>query len=279
MNKMLIPYIIIIMILRLHFMFLISFISIAIHEYIHYFIAKKYGYKGYNIEISPLGCSLKLKEIEEASIKEDLIISLLPPIINGIFFLIFFFGYKVLNFAIFFQIYRVNMAIFLINIIPAFPLDGGRALRDIIYLKKSYKTSVKITCLISIIIGILFIFLYIFLLIYRINNISILIIGIFMIISSIIERRRLVYLIMADVVKKIWRFSEKRYVENYTISIYYKSSLIEGAKLIDKKKYGIFYILDEEMIIMGIITESELFNALKDKGNITFMELLNEEKL
>lgn len=258
---------------------IIELIVVITHELIHYLFALYFGFSGFYMEMSPIGLSINLKDIDEATISQDIIISLSAPLTNLFFSFIFLSFFKIYEVSILYQLHMINQAVFIINIIPAFPLDGGRVLRDIIYVKKNYKASVRITSVISIILGIGIILLYVFFLFFKLNNLSLLIIGIFIVNSAIIERKRLVYLIMADVVKKKWRFLKNNYLENYSISIYYKSYLIEGAKLIDKKRYAIFYVLDEEMCPIGMISEGELFQALKNKGNITFIQLLNEKRL
>lgn len=278
-NKFLIPYIILIFLLGYRHILIIEIIVVTIHELIHYLFAYKFGYSGFYMEMSPIGLSINLSDIDEATISQDIIISISAPIINLFFSFIFSFFYKIYYFDILYQLYMINLAVFIINIIPAFPLDGGRVLRDIIYVKKNYKTSVRITSTVSIILGAVIILAYISLLFLKLNNLSLLIIGVFIITSAIVERKRLVYLIMADVVKKKWRFLKNKYLENYSISIYYKSNLLEGAKLIDKKRYALFYVLDEDMCPLGIVSEGELFQALKNKGNITFIELLNDNRL
>lgn len=278
-NKFLIPYIILIFLLGYRHILIIELIVVITHELIHYLFALYFGFSGFYMEMSPIGLSINLKDIDEATISQDITISLSAPLINLIFSFVFLFFFKIYEVPVLYQLHMINQAVFIINIIPAFPLDGGRVLRDIIYVKKNYKASVRITSVISIILGIGIILLYVFFLFFKLNNLSLLIIGIFIISSAIIERKRLVYLIMADVVKKKWRFLKNNYLENYSISIYYKSYLIEGAKLIDKKRYAIFYVLDEEMCPIGMISEGELFQALKNKGNITFIQLLNEKRL
>lgn len=278
-SKFLIPYIILIFMLGYRHILIIELIVVITHELIHYLFALYFGFSGFYMEMSPIGLSINLKDIDEATISQDIIISLSAPLTNLFFSFIFLSFFKIYEVSILYQLHMINQAVFIINIIPAFPLDGGRVLRDIIYVKKNYKASVRITSVISIILGIGIILLYVFFLFFKLNNLSLLIIGIFIVSSAIIERKRLVYLIMADVVKKKWRFLKNNYLENYSISIYYKSYLIEGAKLIDKKRYAIFYVLDEEMCPIGMISEGELFQALKNKGNITFIQLLNEKRL
>lgn len=278
-SKYLIPYVILIFLLGYRHILILEFIVLITHELIHYFTALHFGFSGFYMEMSPVGLSINMNDIDEATILQDIIISISAPMINLIFSFIYFCFFKIYQAPVLYQLYMINLAVFIINIIPAFPLDGGRVLRDIIYVKKNYKTSVRITSLISIILGTIIILIFILFLFLKINNLSLLIIGIFIITSAIIERKRLVYLIMADVVKKKWRFLKNKYLENYSISIYYKSNLLEGAKLIDKKRYAVFYVLDDEMCPIGIISEGELFQALKNKGNITFSQLLNNKRL
>jgi len=278
-SKYLIPYVILIFLLGYRHILILELIVVITHELIHYLFALYFGFSGFYMEMSPIGLSINLKDIDEATISQDIIISISAPLMNLIFSFIFLYFYNIYGYIILYQLHMINQAVFIINIIPAFPLDGGRVLRDIIYVKKNYKASVRITSVISIILGAVIILLYVFLLFLKLNNLSLLIIGIFIISSAIIERKRLVYLIMADVVKKKWRFLKNKYLENYSISIYYKSNLIEGAKLIDKKRYAIFYVLDEELCPIGMISEGELFQGLKNKGNITFIQLLNEKRL
>jgi stage IV sporulation protein FB len=134
--------------------------------------------------MSPIGLSINLKDIDEATISQDIVISLSAPIINLIFSFVFLFIFKIYGVPVLYQLYMINLAVFIINIIPAFPLDGGRVLRDIIYVKKNYKTSVRITSVISIILGAVIIIVYISLLFLNLNNLSLLIIGIFIISSA-----------------------------------------------------------------------------------------------
>jgi len=49
--------------------------------------------------------------------------------------------------------------------------------------------------------------------------------------------------------------------------------------LVDKNKFNSFYVLNEDMELLGILNEDELIKALKDYGNISlekYMELRNK---
>src|SRR3712207_147797 len=87
-SKLSIPYIIILFIIGFKGKLLISFVLVFMHEIVHYITAKRLGFKGFGIEILPIGAVLKLRDLDEADLKEDLIISLSGPLFNLIFAMI-----------------------------------------------------------------------------------------------------------------------------------------------------------------------------------------------
>ncbi|WP_341457744.1 M50 family metallopeptidase [Haloimpatiens massiliensis] len=254
-----------------------AFIMAFLHELVHYITARVLGFSGFDIEILPIGTVLKLKDLDEATPLEDIIISVSGPLFNIILALILHIVFNKFKLQQLKFLEITNFALGLFNLIPALPLDGGRILRNFLSIKKHYKRANIITVNVSLVIGLCFI-LYYFILFYKkstfLYNLNIGLIGLFIIVFSTRERERIVYLIMGDVIKKKIKFLKRKYLENRTISVYSKESLLFIMNLIDTNRYNIFYVLDEEMNVIDIIYEKEIIDALKVHGNITIEEYI-----
>jgi len=273
-SKLFFPYIILLIIIGFKGKLLISFILVFLHELVHFIVAKKLGFKGFYIEILPIGAVLKLKDLDDADPKEDLIISLSGPLFNLFLAAIFYFvsKYHYNNYVE--HLFMSNLALGIFNLIPAFPLDGGRIVRDILSFKTYYKNANKITVKFSIILGILITVYSLILFLFDKRSINMMILGVFIIIASYKEKERIVYLIMGDIINKKYKFNKKGYIENRSISMHLKKSLLEALSIIDKNKYNIFIILDSEMKAVNVIYEGELIEAIKIYGNISIEEYL-----
>ena len=64
-------------------------------------------------------------------------------------------------------------------------------------------------------------------------------------------------------------------MENKSISVYYKQGLANIMSIIDKNRFNIFYVLDDDLNVLFIMNEDELIKALKGYGNITLEEYFN----
>ena len=78
--------------------------------------------------------------------------------------------------------------------------------------------------------------------------------------------------------KKIHNLRKNEYIENQFISVYYKKGLVNLLSLLDKNKFNTFYIINDDMEMIGVIYEDELIKAVKLYGNITLEEYLKIKK-
>ncbi|OPJ63763.1 M50 family metallopeptidase [Clostridium oryzae] len=277
-NKFFIPYILLLIIIGFEGQLFLAFIMVLMHETVHYIAAVLLGYSGFDVTILPIGAVLSLREIDEASPIEDLIISISGPIFNIVVAVAAYYLELAIGFGNLKLFIETNITLGLFNLIPAFPLDGGRILRDIFSIKMVYRKANKLTVNISIILGFLILSCFIFLFFcgHRIYNIGI--IAVFIIISSYKEKERIAYIIMGDIVKKKERFIRKKYVENKYISVHCSIDLLGIMSLVDKNKYCIFTILDDDMKVMYNLFEEDLIDALKIYGNISAAEYVERMK-
>ncbi|MFL0251218.1 M50 family metallopeptidase [Clostridium neuense] len=277
-NKYSIPYIIILFLIGFRRQLLPVFVFVILHEFVHYLTARKLGFSGFHIEILPFGASIKFRNLEEASYKEELIISISGPIMNFVLAVIFYAALRKYDCTELYNFFIINLSLGIFNLLPAFPLDGGRILRDILCKKFSYKKASKITVYLSIVLSIMLIMMYFIFLFCGADNPNLILISLFILFCSFKERRRIVYVIMEDIMKKKLKFIKNGVIENRTISIFYKKDLLFGLSMVDKNKYTMLTVLNENMKTMKTIYEEEIINALKEYGNITFEELIQIKK-
>ena len=126
------------------------FISILIHELSHAYVADRLGWmvSGIKIDLFTGSAAIDTNIHEKDSIPVVAAgpLSNLALAIVSIFIGVFF----PYNFLV--TMVVVNILLFLFNILPIYPMDGGRILRDTLYLKlKNRRKSVRISAVVSLI--------------------------------------------------------------------------------------------------------------------------------
>ncbi|MDT8715281.1 M50 family metallopeptidase [Clostridium sp. 19966] len=275
-NRFFIPYVILLIFIGFKGELIISFMLVFLHEIAHYFTAVAFGYSGFDVRILPIGAVLKLKDLDEAEPIEDFIISIAGPLFNLFLAGLCYLVSQVNDSHMIDALIKSNLSLGIFNLIPAFPLDGGRILRDFLSTRYIYRRANEITVIVSIILGYFFLGIFIFLLFLKVFDYNTCIMAAFIIISSYKEKERIVYIIMADIARKKRKFLQKKYIENRSLSVHYKSQLLDILSIVDKNKYNVFVVLDDEMRVLDVVYEEELLAALKEYGNITMEELLED---
>ncbi len=133
------------------FLVMVLFICVLLHELGHALAAKKLGIKATDIVLSPIGGLARLESMHNYP-KKEIIIALAGPAVNFVIALVLFIylyfiaaqsqhfdPYAALDFlsltAVLYFLFFINTMLFLFNLIPAFPMDGGRVLRALLTLR------------------------------------------------------------------------------------------------------------------------------------------------
>ncbi len=257
--------------------FLLAFLWVILHELSHMIVASLIGCKFNNIQLHIFGAKAELLDLEEFTDKKKLLIYIAGPAFNGIMAIILFIiGLNIKSFIINESI-NLNIGLVFFNLLPAYPLDGSRIYEILLSKKMLYKKAQKIMsivsycmaafCFATAIVGLIFLHKF---------NISSVIAGVIIIYITKCESRDTMYIIMGNIVKKRKSLIKNNYIDNKTLSVYYKNGLVNVLGLVDRNKFNTFYVLDEEMKLLYILNEDELIEALKIHGNITLQEYIKE---
>lgn len=149
------------------------FVCVVLHELGHALTAKRFGIDTKKITLLPIGGVASLERIPESP-KQELLVTLAGPLVNVIIALLLYFIVPVnefvnLNFTetfetlmsfswqnFLFLLFIVNIGLVIFNIIPAFPMDGGRILRALLATKMNRVKATQIASSIGQFIAIIF---------------------------------------------------------------------------------------------------------------------------
>ena len=252
---------------------ILAFISIFLHEISHIIVAKRNGCKFNNFKIHIYGTNAEFINIDELSRKEKIQIYLAGPWMNLAIVCIFFLVGLIINNSIIDKIININLSLMCFNILPAYPLDGSRILEIILSEKILYKKVNDIISKISymIAIGLIAIALIVFIC-SKSLNVSLIVAAIMIYLITKSEKKSAMYILMGNIFVKRNKLLRNKYIENKSISVYYKLGLANVMAIIDKNRFNSFYVLDDDLRLLFIMHEDELIEALKLYGNITLEE-------
>lgn len=155
---------------------MLLFLCVILHEYGHALTARRFGVVTRDIIISPIGGVARLESIPDHP-KHEFLIAAAGPLVNivigGILtILLALFSSRILPEVNYYRfddpiefvryIAAMNLALFIFNLIPAFPMDGGRILRSLLAAKLGKVKATKIASGIGRVLAIGFVIFGIF---------------------------------------------------------------------------------------------------------------------
>lgn len=164
----------------------VYFLVVVMHEFAHSITAKKLGYKLDKMVLMPYGVCLNYKTNCFCD-NDEIYIALSGPLINCIFAVLCLALWWIfpIIMPITYTFCLSNIVMFLYNLLPCYPLDGGRILSSILSKKYDRKWAIKLCLFFNICFSVILCISFIFGLFFGVINTNLIIISIFLIVGII----------------------------------------------------------------------------------------------
>lgn len=150
------------------------FVCVVMHEYGHALMARRFGVRTRDITILPIGGVARLERMPRKPI-EEFLVAIAGPLVNVAIAIVLYagiaaaralpalpqagdeqFARAALDMGFFPKLLAVNIMLVLFNLLPAFPMDGGRVLRALLAMKYDYATATSIAAAVGQSMAVLF---------------------------------------------------------------------------------------------------------------------------
>jgi stage IV sporulation protein FB len=244
---------------------LVYVVTVILHELAHAVIAKTRGYTLSRINLMPYGAVIE-GSIGEMAAYDEVIISLAGPLFNLLTALFFTALFWVFPSTYYFTAAFVtaNLVTAVFNLLPAFPLDGGRVLLALLSNKFQRDKALKAVRIIGIVFAFLFGALF-FISAFFGLNLTLALVCVFLISGNLNVKKQDNY------IKIISRLNRKRRLQNglkiIEIMVEAQTPLNRVLRMLNANYYYNIIIVDESFKRLKTISEDD-FESLLEKNNI-----------
>ncbi len=251
------------------FFILALFACVTLHELGHALTARRYKIQTKNITLLPIGGLAQLERMPEKPYQE-LWVALAGPAVNVViasilFIVLYYTGNipteitteeQVLSLGIGFKLLIANVILAVFNLIPAFPMDGGRVLRALLSMRLDRGKATRIAATVGQILAIGFVFTGLF------YNFFLIFIGIFIYLGagaeSAFETTKVIlsqYKVRDALMQKFTRLAPT-------------DTLEKAVQILLNSQEQSFIVMENEKAA-GILTKNELIKGLSESGKNT----------
>ncbi|MFY9188102.1 MAG: site-2 protease family protein [bacterium] len=241
-----------------------------LHEIAHAVVACSYGLKIEEIELLPFGGVARIKDLDLSTWdpKTEVAVALAGPVENlvlaGAAWILA--GYGVWNVSLAGLFLQANLAVAAFNLLPAWPLDGGRILRAYLAQRLSWRQATEIAARLGQALGAVLVCLGLVLMRHGLLFFNIAVLGGFLWAVAAIEERWAGLVLLRYLAHKRRGLQTGEVVKGEVLAAAGETTLRDLTKRFVAGRYHLVYVLDKDHKIMAIISEDEVIMGLFTYG-------------
>jgi Zn-dependent protease/CBS domain-containing protein len=253
------------------------FACVVLHEFGHIWAAARYGIRTPDVTLLPIGGVASLERMPEKP-GQEIAVALAGPAVNLVIagVLIAFLGLQIdadhivrmedMQAGLAGRIAAANIALFVFNLIPAFPMDGGRVLRAVLAIWLGFPRATQIAAAIgqALAVGLGFLGLF--------GNPLLVLVAVFIFFAASGEAGY----VQAREMSRGYRARDAMITSFQTLGP--QSVVDDAATLLLRTTQQEFPVVDGGQRLRGVLTRDQLVRALQEKGpDVPVLEVMSRD--
>lgn len=247
-------------------MFILAYLSSAMHELCHILCAKALKVGISYVHIYPFGISARLKSEYIKSSEKELLIALSGPLCSLCLFWIFLYLKSSYPLPAFHILTDINLSLCAINMLPCLPLDGGRAVKAILTSRygiiRAYNAMLKFSRL-SVIALIVF---SIFVIFVSNFNFSLILISAFLLQNLAFEQQAISIVTLKEILKSREKAENAESLATKILSVPEDKTASGILRHLSYDYFCVINVLNKDYKIIRALTEVQVIDAIIKSG-------------
>jgi Zn-dependent protease len=253
---------------------ILVFLCVTLHEFGHILTARRFGIRTPEVILSPIGGIANMEKMPEKP-GQELLVAIAGPLVNVVIALLLIVGFHIgteqlanIKFetaTLAERLALVNVTLVLFNLVPAFPMDGGRVLRAVLAMNMEPAKATSLAARIGQSFAFLFVLLGLF------YNPILMLVGIFIYFAAASEEQAASFTRFASKLKV------KDAMEPSSVTLPPDSPLSRAIDMLLATPQRDFPVIDETGRAVGILDREAMLVGLRTHGPDVLVETVMRE--
>ena len=242
---------------------LLVFLCVTLHEFGHIFMGRRFGILTPEVILSPIGGIANMERLPDEPVHE-LLVAIAGPLVNVVIVLLLMLGFGIgierltaMDFetaTLAERLLLVNVTLVLFNLVPAFPMDGGRVLRALLSMRMGAAPATAVAARIGQGFAFLFVLLGLF------YNPILMLVGIFIYFAAASEEQSAAFKGFATGL----RVSDA--MEPSPVTLQQDAPLSLAIDMLLKTPQRDFPVVDDSARVIGLLDREAMLAGLREHG-------------